>query len=120
MEKQFKRFSLWGMLYLCITLTACSDNEEEFHSYLVADSKSESLFANGINVDAGDILQSVSRLKKQISSPTHFEYINKFISILAQYAEKEELIDIGKIDSINNPEMDYIIKMNSKCKNFSA
>lgn len=60
MEKQFKRFSLWGMLYLCITLTACSDNEEEFHSYLVADSKSESLFANGINVDAGDILQSVS------------------------------------------------------------
>ena len=60
MEKQFKRFSLWGMLYLCITLTACSDNEEEFHSYLVADSKSESLFANGINVDSGDILQSVS------------------------------------------------------------
>ena len=59
MEKQFKRFSLWGMLYLCITLTACSDNEEEFHSYLVADSKSESLFANGINVDAGDILLTI-------------------------------------------------------------
>lgn len=74
--------------------------------------------ANLGHYPAIDILQSVSRLKKQITSTAHFNNINKFISILAKYYEKEELIDIGKIDRANNPEIDYIIKMNSICKDF--
>ena len=74
--------------------------------------------ANLGHYPAIDILQSVSRLKNQIATKEHITYIDKFISILAQYAEKEELIDIGKIDRVQHPELDYVINMNKHCKNF--
>ena len=56
-----------------------------------------------------DILNSTSRIMRDICSPRHLELSGKTRSILATYAEAEDLINIGAYMKGSNPNIDFAI-----------
>ncbi len=54
-----------------------------------------------------DVLNSASRVMRDISSPRHQELSGKARSVLASYAEAEDLINIGAYVKGSNPKIDY-------------
>ncbi len=56
-----------------------------------------------------DILNSTSRVMRDIVSPRHQELAGKAREVLARYAEAEDLINIGAYVKGSNPKIDYAI-----------
>jgi flagellum-specific ATP synthase len=56
-----------------------------------------------------DILNSASRVMREIISPRHLELAGKSRNVLATYAEAEDLINIGAYAKGSNPKIDYAI-----------
>jgi flagellum-specific ATP synthase len=56
-----------------------------------------------------DILNSTSRVMRDIVSPRHLELAGQVRSILATHKEAEDLINIGAYAKGSNPKIDYAI-----------
>ena len=56
-----------------------------------------------------DVLGSASRVMRDITSPRHQELAGMARSVLASYAEAEDLINIGAYAKGSNPKIDYAI-----------
>jgi flagellum-specific ATP synthase len=56
-----------------------------------------------------DILNSSSRVMRDITSPRHQELSGKTRSVLASYGEAEDLINIGAYMNGSNPKIDYAV-----------
>jgi flagellum-specific ATP synthase len=65
-----------------------------------------------------DILRSISRLMKDISSKEQIEYAGKIIEIMSEYERAEDLISIGAYTPGSNQRIDYAISMIDKVKTF--
>lgn len=65
-----------------------------------------------------DILQSVSRVMKDIVTDEHTEHAKKLIEILAVYKKAEDLINIGAYVKGSNPDIDRAIDMIEKVNNY--
>lgn len=57
-----------------------------------------------------DILNSASRVMRDIISPRHLELSGKARNVLATYAEAEDLINIGAYARGSNPKIDYALE----------
>ena len=56
-----------------------------------------------------DILNSASRVMRDIVTPRHLELAGKARNILAAYADAEDLINIGAYANGSNPQIDFAI-----------
>jgi len=56
-----------------------------------------------------DILNSASRVMRDIISPRHLELAGKARNVLATYSEAEDLINIGAYARGSNPKIDYAV-----------
>lgn len=56
-----------------------------------------------------DVLNSASRVMRDITFPRHLELAGKARGVLASYAEAEDLINIGAYVKGSNPKIDYAI-----------
>ncbi|MFQ6604292.1 MAG: FliI/YscN family ATPase [Fidelibacterota bacterium] len=57
-----------------------------------------------------DVLQSVSRLKKQVADPEQINVSMDILDLIAQYTEAEDLINIGAYSEGANPKIDEAIE----------
>ena len=67
-----------------------------------------------------DVLRSISRLMKDISSKEQVEYASRIVEILSEYERAEDLINIGAYSPGNNKRIDYAISMIDKVRTFLA
>ena len=67
-----------------------------------------------------DILNSVSRVMRDIISPRHLELAGRVRNILAAYTEAEDLINIGAYAAGSNKKIDYAISRIEGINNFLA
>jgi flagellum-specific ATP synthase len=74
--------------------------------------------ANHNQYPAIDVLQSISRLMKDITDDTHKAIVEKALDIMALYKRYEDVITIGAYKEGTNPKLDYAIKMMDKIKSF--
>ncbi len=74
--------------------------------------------ANHNHYPAIDVLQSISRLMKDISDKKHITVVEKVLDIMALYKRYEDVITIGAYKEGTNPKLDYAIRMNEKIKLF--
>lgn len=65
-----------------------------------------------------DVLNSASRVMRDIISPRHLELAAKTRTVLATYAEAEDLINIGAYSKGSNPQIDYSISKIEAVNNF--
>ncbi|MGQ9747047.1 MAG: flagellar protein export ATPase FliI [Candidatus Caldatribacteriaceae bacterium] len=65
-----------------------------------------------------DVLQSVSRLMPEITTPNHQRLAQKLREILSVYKEAEDLVNIGAYKHGSNPRIDYALSMIEKVKTF--
>ena len=65
-----------------------------------------------------DVLRSVSRLTDRLLSAEHKELVSRFIRILADYKNSEDLIRIGAYVSGSHPDTDYAIEMIERANGF--
>ena len=56
-----------------------------------------------------DVLNSASRVMRDIVSPRHIELAGKARGVLASYAEAEDLINIGAYAKGSNPKIDFAL-----------
>lgn len=59
---------------------------------------------------AVDVLSSISRVMIDVVPREHMSYVNRLRSVLAAYAEAEDLINIGAYVEGSNPNIDYARK----------
>jgi flagellum-specific ATP synthase len=57
-----------------------------------------------------DVLNSASRVMREITSPRHQELAGKARNVLASYQEAEDLINIGAYAKGSNPKIDYAVE----------
>jgi flagellum-specific ATP synthase len=74
--------------------------------------------ANENHYPAVDILKSVSRLMKDITSKEQSGYAGKILEVLAEYERAEDLINIGAYQAGSNKKIDYAISMVDKIRLF--
>lgn len=74
--------------------------------------------ANHNHYPAIDILQSISRLMKDISDENHKAQVEKVLEIMALYKRYEDVITIGAYKEGTNPKLDYAIRMMDKIRSF--
>lgn len=74
--------------------------------------------ANHNQYPAIDMLQSISRLMKDITSDEHKSYVEKLLDIMSTYKRYEDVITIGAYKEGTNPKLDYAIKMMDRIKAF--
>jgi flagellum-specific ATP synthase len=65
-----------------------------------------------------DILNSTSRVMREIVSPRHLELAGQVRTILATHKEAEDLINIGAYSKGSNPNIDYAITRIDAINNF--
>jgi len=65
-----------------------------------------------------DILNSASRVMRDITFPRHLELAGKAREVLASYAEAEDLINIGAYAKGSNPKIDYALSKIEAINNF--
>lgn len=56
-----------------------------------------------------DVLNSASRIMREITTPRHLELAGKARSVLATYEQAEDLINIGAYAKGSNPKIDFAI-----------
>jgi FliI/YscN family ATPase len=74
--------------------------------------------ANQGHYPAIDVLQSISRLQSQISSPAQKSAAGRIREALAMYRDSEDLINLGAYASGSNPKLDKIIQARPKVLEF--
>lgn len=74
--------------------------------------------ANHNHYPAVDILQSISRLMKDIIDENHRSFAEKVLEIMALYKRYEDVITIGAYKEGTNPKLDYAIRMTEKIRIF--
>ncbi|HPT78045.1 MAG TPA: flagellar protein export ATPase FliI [Candidatus Atribacteria bacterium] len=67
---------------------------------------------------AVDVLQSISRLAREIITPEQNEYAGRIRDAMATYEESEDLIDIGAYTKGSNPKIDRAIELNGPINEF--
>lgn len=65
-----------------------------------------------------DVLNSASRVMRDIIPPRHLELAGKARGVLASYAEAEDLINIGAYATGSNPKIDYAISKIDQINDF--
>lgn len=65
-----------------------------------------------------DVLQSASRVMKQVTTPDHAKMAVKIRELLATYKEAEDLINIGAYKSGANPKIDKAVKVIDQINDF--
>jgi len=65
--------------------------------------------ANRGHYPAVDILQSISRVQKDVIDKKHLDMVSKIIRLYADYTDAEDLINIGAYVSGSNPRIDKAI-----------
>jgi flagellum-specific ATP synthase len=70
--------------------------------------------ANHNHYPAIDVLQSVSRLMKDITTDQHKSHVEKALDVMATYRRYEDVITIGAYKEGTNPKLDYAIRMMEK------
>jgi flagellum-specific ATP synthase len=65
-----------------------------------------------------DILNSASRVMRDIVSEEHHKYSGRIREVLATYQEAEDLINIGAYSSGSNPDIDYSLTKIDEVKRF--
>ncbi len=56
-----------------------------------------------------DIMNSASRIMREITQPRHIELSGRARNVLATYNEAEDLINIGAYSKGSNPKIDFAI-----------
>jgi len=74
--------------------------------------------ANHNHYPAIDILQSISRLMKDIIGKDQLEVVQKALDVLATYKRYEDVITIGAYKEGTNPKLDYAIRAMEKIRPF--
>ena len=67
---------------------------------------------------AVDVLESISRVMKDIITPEHRDTAKRLIKTIATYREAEDLINIGAYVDGSDTEIDFAKKMNGKINSF--
>jgi len=67
---------------------------------------------------AVDVLESVSRVMKDVVSKEHVNNSNQLKKLLADYKEAEDLISIGAYENGSNPKVDRAIEKIDRINNF--
>ena len=67
---------------------------------------------------AVNVLKSISRVMKQIASPSHIEMAGKLRSLMAVYEENSELIQIGAYKHGTDSHIDQAIIFHPKIQEF--
>lgn len=70
--------------------------------------------ANRGHYPAIEVLESVSRVARDVSGPEHLELRDKTVKILAAYAGSEDMISIGAYAKGSNPLLDQAIALKPK------
>jgi flagellum-specific ATP synthase len=65
-----------------------------------------------------DVLQSTSRLMKEVVDPKHMDLSARIKEILATYAESEDLVSIGAYTKGTNPKLDQALDLLPRVKKF--
>ena len=65
-----------------------------------------------------DVLQSVSRLVRDLCTPEQVELAGRARDLMALYKKNEDLINIGAYQVGSNPEIDAAIRMNKPLRQF--
>jgi flagellum-specific ATP synthase len=74
--------------------------------------------ANHNHYPAIDVLQSISRLMKDIVDDEQKLYVEKVLDIMATYKRYEDVITIGAYKEGTNPKLDFAIQMMAKIRPF--
>jgi flagellum-specific ATP synthase len=74
--------------------------------------------ANHNHYPAIDVLQSISRLMKDIVDDEQKLYVEKVLDIMATYKRYEDVITIGAYKEGTNPKLDFAIRMMGKIRPF--
>ncbi len=73
--------------------------------------------ANANRFPAVDVLDSISRLTRDICSPEELELLSKARDSLALYRKNEDLITIGAYAKNSNPRLDRAIELHERIEN---
>jgi len=65
-----------------------------------------------------DVLESISRVMNDVTTPQHLSASSKLLDTLATYKEAEDLINIGAYVKGNNPKIDYSISKIEQIQQF--
>jgi flagellum-specific ATP synthase len=65
-----------------------------------------------------DVLESVSRLIREVSSPEEVDLVSNARDLLALYRKNEDLVNIGAYTKGNNARIDLAIEKNEKLRRF--
>ncbi len=65
-----------------------------------------------------DVLESISRLMKDVTEEQHRLAAGRILSLIASYRDAEDLISIGAYSEGSNPDVDMAIKMNKRINGF--
>lgn len=65
--------------------------------------------ANRGQYPAVDLLQSVSRLRREITDDEHNRFVQQVVELLSVYHDSEDLINIGAYSPGSNPRIDHAI-----------
>lgn len=65
-----------------------------------------------------DVLESISRVMKDIVTPEHYRIAGDFKNVMATYRKAKDLIDIGAYKTGTSPEIDEAIRLQGKMKQF--
>lgn len=65
-----------------------------------------------------DVLDSVSRIREDVTDPDHQEASGKLKEVLATYRDSEDLINIGAYEEGSNPEIDYALNHIEEVRSF--
>ncbi len=74
--------------------------------------------ANQNQYPAIDILQSISRIMKDIIAEEHRNHVERVLEIMATYKKYEDVITIGAYKEGTNPNVDYAIRMTEHIRSF--
>ncbi|MCE5312808.1 MAG: FliI/YscN family ATPase [Nitrospiraceae bacterium] len=74
--------------------------------------------ANHNHYPAIDVLQSISRIMKDITDSRHKAAVEKVLDIMATYKRYEDVITIGAYKEGTNPKLDHAIKMMDRIRPF--
>ena len=74
--------------------------------------------ANRGHYPAVDILQSVSRLRREVTDSEQIQLVQRIVEILSVYKDSEDLINIGAYSPGSNPRIDHAIANIDRITNY--
>jgi flagellum-specific ATP synthase len=74
--------------------------------------------ANMNQYPAVDLLQSISRIMKDVVSAEHRSLVERALEVLSTYKRYEDVITIGAYKDGTNPRVDYAIRMMERLRSF--